>query len=621
MEGLASRGERQSDQPLRRAGWNVLWLLVPHIALGTFLAVVPDRTAFVVAQLTTALHVALAVFTLPVLLWWATRHAVRMRASRPRHHAPASVIQWSLAVAGLAACATGVAALWSGRGMPAGRVHALAGTVLAVPVALHLFAGGRRLAGALVVGGLTFGIAGLSILDATVKGEPEQPVTPELDYLTRPEALYDPAEWCGECHTDDYAEWKRSLHRTGLFHVGFQQDLGRRASKSSLELDIEYAGGAIRRHETLPVVRGRITPSLTEGCHICHAPATFYGRGATKPVEGMKPGADGISCSFCHTIRAVATGGHLEAALAETRASGRMPVGEFAANLAWYVSAPETVRRYLGQNSANPLLHALGNWLIRWRPQMHAHDYASPILATSEVCAGCHGFANGAPSVVFQAYPVWRTSRYAQDGVQCQDCHMARAVDGGKRREPGAHVPWGPIRPQRRSHLFVGGNTSGAQGVGDADLRAREHALNAKAVTGEVQSVRLAPAGLDVLVRVRNAMAGHDYPPVESQDQRGWLVLTALDAHGGVVARTPPPDEKELADGSDRIFERCLRSPFEKPKCDHVLPPDGELVVRTVLPLPAGPAPPSTVRVELLQTLDPDPVLLATAAVPASADE
>ena len=35
---------------------------------------------------------------------------------------------------------------------------------------------------------------------------------PEFAYATRDASLYEPAENCGECHVDDYRDWKRSTH-------------------------------------------------------------------------------------------------------------------------------------------------------------------------------------------------------------------------------------------------------------------------------------------------------------------------------------------------------------------------------------------------------------------------
>ena len=51
-----------------------------------------------------------------------------------------------------------------------------------------------------------------------------------------------------------------------------------------------------------------------------------------------------------------------------------------------------------------------------------------PLMRSSEFCSPCHQFGeagilvNGTP--LNNTFEEWRGSRYSQEGIQCQDCHM-----------------------------------------------------------------------------------------------------------------------------------------------------------------------------------------------------
>src|SRR5206468_610497 len=113
-------------------------------------------------------------------------------------------------------------------------------------------------------------------------------------------------------------------------------------------------------------------------CIQCHGPSSFYGKNRRPVLEDAALETQGIGCGFCHTLRG--------------RGNDRI-----------YLSAPETVARYLGQNSPTVLLRELGDLLIRWRPEVHRRDYHVPYLDRAAVCAGCH----------FESYQSWRASPYA----------------------------------------------------------------------------------------------------------------------------------------------------------------------------------------------------------------
>jgi hypothetical protein len=119
----------------------------------------------------------------------------------------------------------------------------------------------------------------------------------------------------------------------------------------------------------------------------------------------------------------------------------------------------------------------------------------TPAFLASEFCRGCHQFEpdglaiNG--KLLENTYEEWKASRFAREGVQCQDCHM----------------------PDRR-HLW--------RGIHDADM----------VRSGLDITVRRGPARTATLT-VRNVRVGHAFPTyvVPRVVLRGALV----DARGAVV--------------------------------------------------------------------------------------
>ncbi len=120
-----------------------------------------------------------------------------------------------------------------------------------------------------------------------------------------------------------------------------------------------------------------------ELCLKCHAPATLENRDF-ELVEGIT--REGVTCDFCHTVTDVHIGN---------------------------VSNPFT--QELGRTKRSTL--ELAN--------SPAHDVAySELHSKSEFCGGCHYYESENGTVVMGTFAEWRNGPYAQEGVQCQDCHM-----------------------------------------------------------------------------------------------------------------------------------------------------------------------------------------------------
>ena len=148
-------------------------------------------------------------------------------------------------------------------------------------------------------------------------------------------------------------------------------------------------------------------------------------------------------------------------------------------------------------------------------------------LASPALCAPCHN--------QHTTVDEWEASSYARTGVTCLDCHMQPVTrtrpDGSTRRG--------------RSHLFPGGH----------DLATLQRAGTVE------QSVESLPdGGRQLLVKVTNSGAGHNYP-ADARHRALDLVVTLLQ-HDGVAV---PPRESGRGYGRERgTARRRFRNPYRE---------------------------------------------------------
>jgi hypothetical protein len=593
----SSAGGARARRPLARLG--ALLLLGPHLVLGGWLFAVPDYRAFLVAQVVTLAHVALAAVTLPPALVWIFVH-VRRRSRPAGRSAVASVSDWLLLGVALVAFSTGVAVVHGGDIVRVAPLHALAGLGVAIPLAWHLWLAARRpfavVVMALLVASLGVALVGRRFLPPAAA----TPVTPAFAYVTRPASLYDPAASCGECHKQDYDDWKRTTHARGLQLASVKRDLAQVSDGTTMTLaDVGHvaAGG-----------RGGSLDLLSGVCRDCHAPVGFYGDDARSASTATGTLAEGTTCTVCHTLREVreSSEGKPNFAVSDPRY-----IAASMARMPQYVSAPETVRRYLGQGSNGKLAHEVGNWLIRWRPDVHKADYHSEILDSSRACEGCHSLGGDDPSTPL-VYVSWQHSAYrtneAATTVSCQDCHMTRHMTGKRVRDPERAVAWGPVRPNSRSHLFLGGNVRAAIELGDMDLARLEHAYNEQAMSVQFLKVDALAGAINATLSVRSTLIGHNFPGLESQIRYGWVQVKAFDAADNLLGTTDPPRGAADFDGPSPL----IMAPMEDPGRG-ILGSQGTLELRARLGVPSSP-PVAYLRAEVHHGMDPDPI--ATSVMP-----
>jgi hypothetical protein len=247
------------------------------------------------------------------------------------------------------------------------------------------------------------------------------------------------AEECGRCHQDILRYWKASRHAQAADNPRLQVLLASLREKGVKDP---------------PCVR-------------CHAPAALYMR---DPQWEKKVTWEGVTCDFCHSVRA-------------TRADAQKP---FVLEV--------------GRLKSGPLRDA--------KPTVHAASY-SEVYSSSTLCAPCHQFTNDRHFDVLTTYSEWRASEYPARNVTCQTCHM-RAVTGKVVDPKVARSSVSTVNV----HEMPGGHSV-------VELNRALHAQIAAKRAGD---------DINVSVQVTNRGAGHNLPtgsPLRA-------IVLVVEASGGV---------------------------------------------------------------------------------------
>jgi hypothetical protein len=245
-----------------------------------------------------------------------------------------------------------------------------------------------------------------------------------------PENWQDP-EVCAGCHERQYEGWKSSMHANSFNDPVFQAEwaIGHKATDGKT---LNHCGGC---HTPIGIATGTVKFDPTLGKH----------GGFTAPEIAAK----GVSCDVCHTISG----------------SNAVHTATGDPGNASFIMTPGRVKRATLKDSKSPF---------------HGSEY-SELHGKSAFCGNCHNiFHPDNRFPVEHTYDEWKASPYAQQGVQCQDCHMVpvdiaiRVADemkpvkdlanhglGGKAGR-GSKVE----REIVHDHGFVGGNTVIAEALG-----------------------------------------------------------------------------------------------------------------------------------------------------------
>ena len=275
----------------------------------------------------------------------------------------------------------------------------------------------------------------------------------ELQLTALPDIDCDRYEWvdpapnsnvagaCGNCHQAIYEEWRTTGHARSVANRRFQNLL----DGSDWQGKAGHGWGLADEY-----------PEGIGVCWSCHAPSLKDDAATVdlRHVEGVA--AAGVHCDFCHKIRATNV------------AHVGLTHGRFGYEL---LRPPE------GQLFFGPLDDV-----------DRGEDAYSPLQSESRVCAACHeGTLFGVR--VYTTWSEWLASPAAQEGRQCQSCHMTPSgmltnvapASGGIERDPGTLA----------SHSFLPGGREAMlrRAVGISFAGNRKHSAVEASVTIEARNV------------------------------------------------------------------------------------------------------------------------------------
>ncbi len=271
-------------------------------------------------------------------------------------------------------------------------------------------------------------------------------------------------EACGTCHSVQFADWRESTHAAAT-GPGLEGQL-----VEMFEGDPRSALGCLTCHAPL----AEQSPLVAEGNEV-----------RPNPAHDGSLRAKGVPCAGCH-VR-----GHQR--FGPPRRDGSLASG--------------VPRQTLPHNGVT----------------------RTPAFLKSEFCGSCHQFAPDGfalnSKLLENTYNEWKASRFAREGVQCQDCHM----------------------PERR-HLW--------RGIHDADM-----VRSGLTITAAAGAARYRPGDIAVVtLRVTSTRVGHAFPTYVTP--RVVLSAELVDGAGQVLAgsRQEKIVGREVAlDLSREAFDTRLR--------------------------------------------------------------
>jgi hypothetical protein len=273
------------------------------------------------------------------------------------------------------------------------------------------------------------------------------------------EASLDPVS-CGACHQPQFEDWKTTIHSRNI-----------------------RPGLLVQMPSLL-----RDDPETAVMCYTCHAPLTEQQEVYQKNSRFQKnPRFDaalqrqGLTCAGCHVRNHQRFGPpHRDGSLASTMAREQAP---------------------------------------------HGGATRTPAFERTEFCMGCHQFEEGDlmlnGKLLENTYNEWKSSPYAAQGVQCQQCHM----------------------PDRR-HLW--------RGIHDPDMV--KSGVTIKLRTN--QSCYAVGETLEATLTLTNSGVGHYFPTYVTP--KVILRIELLDAHGRPIAQSVQQETvgREVAlDLSEELYD------------------------------------------------------------------
>lgn len=368
----------------------------------------------------------------------------------------------------------------------------------------------------------------------------------------QPSDYTDPAV-CGGCHTDIFKQWNGSMHSQAFTDPVFQA-LWKLGAKETKGFTDKLCGG-------------------------CHAAAGVVANDLVFKDDKFFTSdiaQNGVHCDLCHTVK-------------ETRFKDT-PTHE--PQNASIIVDPGPVKRGPFKDSVSPF-----------------HETAFSELHTKSLfCANCHNVFHPVNNFhIERTYDEWKFSVYAQNGIQCQDCHMMpvdKAIETArtlkKQKNPGQPAIGGPQREHIYTHEFVGANFTIPgllkfdlhKGIAEKRLKsAAEISIAAPAAAKQGEVVAVA-------VTVRNVGAGHNLPTSLTEVRQMWLDVRAVDEKGREIFRSGALDKNGEIDPQTKIFNasavdkegKHTVKPWEITRFEYnnTIPPKGSAIERYAFLIPQG---------------------------------
>ncbi len=300
-------------------------------------------------------------------------------------------------------------------------------------------------------------------------------------------SAYWPSSLCRGCHERIFDQQSESMHAKSFTNPVFQA---------------QYFD------ELLPqTFRDPVLLWEAEKCVACHSPIAFVAnKGHIVLRAQLEPLMSGVTCDFCHTIPNY--------------------VGERPEN-GNYISEP-------GVRKLGPFKHET-DW----------HHVYSEFITKSEFCAVCHNVVNHHGLEIKSTYSEWKASRYAEDGIQCQDCHMnvmGFLTAGQPFFESGkaADMTLGsaPYREKLYTHRFPGAH-SRSQIIGALNLDIRTD-----------KSIVSPGDETEIQVLVDNSRTGHSMPSGSADLRLMWLEVKAHYMQKTISISVTPDEQQDMRDAT-----------------------------------------------------------------------
>ena len=308
--------------------------------------------------------------------------------------------------------------------------------------------------------------------------------------------MFADSDKCSQCHAITHDQWKGTMHYNAYEDPFYQKEV------------------LAASNDTQGIV--------DEFCSRCHTPIGVVS-GEIPPVGGANLSAiarEGVQCDFCHVISA-------------SNGTGNAP----------FVVSP-------------------GN--IKWGPfddsksAYHESEYLE-LYTTSEYCGMCHDVThplNGL--VVDDTYTVWKEGPYAEEGVECQDCHMTSGITKFE-ANPGRAGSGAQKREHISTHAIVGGNAFITEILGEEKYKEMAVERLKKTANLSIDAPQIGQRGdnLSLNISITNSGAGHKIPTGVSEIRQMWLAVSVKDGSGKQVYNTGDVYDNGTV-GNSKIYNTVL---------------------------------------------------------------